>query len=61
MKTVFSEVIEGEFRAEDGTEIDAVFGNTSINDRIVMSPYIIGTTNTLLGVIAKKAIAAYRS
>lgn len=59
MKTVFSEVIENDYVTEDGEIIDCIFGAQSINDRIVMSPYIIGTTNVLLDVIAKKAIALY--
>ncbi len=47
--------------AEDGSEIDAIFGEKSIQARIVGSPHLIGTTNTLLRVIAKKAVALYKS
>lgn len=61
MKTVFSEVMTGETTTETGKTIDAVFGQKSIADRIVNSPDIIGTTATLLDVIGKKALAAYRS
>lgn len=61
MKTVFSEVLSGEMKTESGKVIDAVFGQKSIADRIVNSPEIIGTTATLLDVIGKKALAAYRS
>lgn len=61
MKTVFSEVMTGEMKTESGKTIDAVFGKKSIDDRIVNSPEIIGTTATLLDVIGKKALAAYRS
>lgn len=60
MKTVFSEIISDDMTTESGELIDGVFGAQSISDRIVTNPYIIGTTNTLLKVIAKKAIAAYR-
>ncbi|MNU19608.1 hypothetical protein D3C71_78390 [compost metagenome] len=60
MKTVFGEVLEGEITTESGKVIDAVFGQKSIADRIVLSPEIIGTTTTLLDVIAKKALAAYK-
>jgi len=60
MKTVFGEVMEGEVTTESGKVIDAVFGQKSIADRIVLSPEIIGTTTTLLDVIAKKALAAYK-
>lgn len=59
MKTVFSRVMDYEMRTEDGEEIDAVFGQKSIDDRIVLSALSIGTTNTLLDVIAKKAVEIY--
>lgn len=45
---------------ESGEIIDAVFGGKSVDDRIVNSPAIIGTTNTLLKVISKKAVEIYR-
>lgn len=60
MKTVFGQVMTGEVTTETGKVIDAIFGQKSIQDRIVLSPEIIGTTTTLLDVIAKKAIAAYK-
>lgn len=59
MKTVFSEVMEYEMRTESGEEIDAVFGQKSIDDRIVLSATTIGTTNTLLDIIGKKAVKIY--
>lgn len=61
MKTVFGEIMDGEITTESGKTVDAVFGQKSIADRIVLSPEIIGTTTTLLDVIAKKALAAYKS
>ena len=60
MKTVFSEVLHKEMRTEAGEVIDAVFGAKSIADRIVLSPYIIGTTNTLLDIIGKRAAKIYK-
>lgn len=48
-----------EMKTESGEEIDAVFGQKSIDDRIVLSALTIGTTNTLLDVIAKKAVKIY--
>lgn len=60
MKTVFSEVLPYEMKTESGETIDAVFGQKSINDRIVLSPELIGTTGTLLGVIGKQAAQIYR-
>ena len=61
MKTVFGKVMTGSVTTESGKEIDAIFGQKSIADRIVLSPEIIGTTTTLLDVIGKKALAAYKS
>lgn len=60
MKTVIGKVIENDWKTESGQVIDAVFGAKSIADRIVTSPYVIGTTTSLLEVIGKKAVAIYR-
>jgi hypothetical protein len=59
MKTVFGNVFDQKVTSESGVEIDAIFGNTSFNNRIVLSPYIIGTTTTLLDVISSKASKLY--
>jgi hypothetical protein len=59
MKTVFSEVLENNLITESGETIDAVFGQKSVEARIVLSPSIIGTTNTILKVIAKKAVEIF--
>jgi hypothetical protein len=61
MKTVFSKVMDYEMKTESGAVIDAVFGQKSIDDRIVNSALSIGTTNTLLSVIGKKAVEIYKS
>jgi hypothetical protein len=61
MKTVFGKVLPGEVTTESGLTVDAIFGYQSIAARIVTSPETIGTTATLLDVIAQKAIKAYRS
>lgn len=61
MKTVFGEVMPNEIKTESGKVVDAIFGAKSVADRIVLSPDVIGTTTTLLDVIGKKAVAAYRS
>lgn len=61
MKTVFGDVFEKDILTESGVRIDAIFGAKSIADRIVNSPFLIGTTTTLLKVISKKAVAAYRN
>jgi hypothetical protein len=60
MKTVFGHVIEGEVKTESGVEVDAIFGAKSIQARIVNSPDIIGTTTSLLGVLAKRVANKYR-
>lgn len=60
LKTVFGEVFEGGMTTEGGEEIDAIFGGKSVHARIVNSAWAIGTSNTLLSVLAKKAVQAYR-
>lgn len=59
LKTVISEVLEDDYVCEDGSLVDAIFGGKSVDARIVNSPYLIGTTNTLLSVITKKACEMY--
>lgn len=61
LKTVFGRVYSDDVRTESGVQIDAIFGALSVDNRIVMSPYIIGTTATLLNVIAKEAVKLYES
>lgn len=61
LKSVISSVMEDPLISEDGDVIDAVFGGKSIQARIVSSSDMLGTSMTLLKVIAKKACAAYRS
>lgn len=60
MKTIFGRVMSGENRTESGEDIDAIFGYTSINNRIVLSADLVGTTTTLLKVIAKQAVKVYK-
>ena len=60
MKSVFGRVYE-EVRTERGEEVDAIFSAASIDNRIVMSPFVIGTTNTLLKVLGDKMVQAYES
>jgi hypothetical protein len=61
MKSVHGDVFERDIFTETGTRIDAIFGQKSIDDRIVSNPKVIGTTNTLLKVIAKRMVAAYKN
>lgn len=60
MKTVFSRVMVGENTTDTGEPLDAIFGNTSIEDRMVLSPKLMGTTNTLLRVLSQHVAAVYR-
>lgn len=60
MKSVFGEVMDYDMVTESGEKIDAVFGYNSILNRVVNSPFIIGTTTTLLKKIAEKAVAIYK-
>ena len=60
MKTVVSEVFDGDIKTESGKSIDVIFGQKSIDDRIVLSAPIIGTTTTLLDEVANLMVAAYR-
>jgi len=60
LKTVFGKVQPFEIRTESGIIVDGIFGQKSIYDRIVTSPFVIGTTTTLLKVVAKKAVEIYR-
>lgn len=61
LKTIFARVMSGTNQTESGEDIDAIFGYTSISARIVLSPEIMGTTNTLLRVISKQAADVYRN
>ncbi len=60
MKTVFARVMSGTNTTESGEDIDAIFGYQSISNRIVLSPEIMGTTNTLLRVLSKHVAKVYR-
>ena len=59
LKTVIGRVEEKPIITENGSEVDAIFGSTSVYDRIVNSAFINGTTNTLLKVISQKAAKVY--
>jgi len=59
MKSVISEVLYYDVKTETGSEIEAIFSYKSLNNRIVNSPQMIGTTITLLKKIAENAVAMY--
>lgn len=60
MKTVVSRVMTGRNELEDGTPIDLIFGNTSVEERMVMSPKIIAPASLLLSVLSKRVAGVYR-
>jgi hypothetical protein len=60
MKSVIGEVMDYQMTTETGEKIDGVFGRRSIDARVVRSADIIGTTITLLKVIASKAVSIYK-
>ncbi len=59
MKSVVGKVIEDDVYTEEGEKIDAIFGSRSVAARIVLSPYIIGTTATILKKLAQLAVEIY--
>lgn len=59
MKTIFGRVMSGVNETESGVPIDALFSYQSISNRIVLSPEIMGTTNTLLSVIGQHVADVY--
>ena len=47
--------------SEDGKPVDVMFGYQSVDNRIVGSPELIGTTATILIELGKRAFKAYNS
>lgn len=60
MKTVFSRVMRGVNRTKSGLDLDLIFGNTSVEERMVLSPKLIGTTTILLAQLSKHLVGVYR-
>ena len=61
LKTIISRVVTGKQLCEDGTPIDLYFSYKAVEARIVLSPLINGTTNTILRTIGRNAIDLYRN
>ncbi len=59
MKTIFGRIMEGVNETESGEPIDALFSYQSIANRVVLSPEVMGTTNTLLSVLSKHVADIY--
>jgi hypothetical protein len=60
MKSVIGDVFHEPIVTENGEIVDAIFGAQSIANRIVMSPYLVGTTITLLKKIAELTVKMYK-
>lgn len=60
LKTVIGRVFTGTNETVDGIQLDATFSYRAIANRIVLSPEIAGTTNSLMKVLSKKVAEIYR-
>lgn len=61
LKCTVGEVMDYKIHTPSGEEIDALFSYKAISARIVNSPVVMGTTITLLNVLAKKMVEAYNT
>ena len=59
MKSTVGEILFGNNRTLEGEPIDAIFGAKSCIDRIVTSPFVIGSLNTLLRYLGEIAYEMY--
>ena len=59
MKTVVARIMSGTNETESGEPLGATFSLSSAENRILTSPYVIGTTNTLLKVLSKHVAKVY--
>lgn len=60
MKTIVSGVFAGENYLETGEPLHLKFANTSVEERTVLSPPLIATTNALMAALSKHVAAVYR-
>lgn len=60
MKTVFSDVMSGINQSESGLDLDLIFGNTSVEERMVYSPKLIATATILLAQLSQHLVGVYR-
>jgi len=61
LKSVISATMSQPMTTKSGRQIDAIFGYKSIDDRIVFSPYILGSTSMVLEALAEKMVQEYYS
>lgn len=59
LKSIVSNVMNDGNTTESGIEVDALFSYLGIKNRIVLSPEIMGTTNTLLKIMSQRVAATY--
>jgi len=59
LKSVVGEIIDYDIVTENGEHVDAIFGFRSVYARIVLSPLLIGTTATLMKVLADRAVKMF--
>lgn len=59
LKSIISNVIDNAWVTENGDVIDIGFARASISNRIVNSPDLVGTTNSVLALLEKKMIKSY--
>lgn len=59
IKFTVGDIFDNDVTTEDGREVEALFGYTSIQNRIVNSPILVGSTAALLEEIEKQAIELY--
>jgi hypothetical protein len=60
MKSIVARMLTGRNQTQDGQPIDAIFSYDGFMRRIVLSGELMGTLNTLLVDVSKKAVEAYR-
>lgn len=60
LKSVVGQVFDGPNETVEGDPVDMRFSYAGVDNRIVLSPMLMGTTNTLLEIISKRAAALYR-
>jgi len=59
LKSVLGDVYSYNLHTEDGKEVDAMYGFKGVAARITLSPYIMGTSNTLLKEVSKQVADLY--
>ena len=60
LKSTVGRVMTGTDTTVNGEPLDALFGYQGINNRIVPSALLMGTSNTLLKLLGNNAVKAYR-